>query len=169
MLKPSRLTTVVMALTLLVMSGLAVPALAAEQFFTASLLSGNETPVSLSTAGTGAFGGVVDASEGSMQFQLHYRDLIGGDVVGAHIHFGRAATTGGIMIHFCGTGGKPACPPSPAILTGTVTSADVVAVTAQGVAAGDFAQVVRALRRGDAYVNVHTATYPSGEIRGQVQ
>src|SRR5438477_13116598 len=113
MVKLSRLTVVVTALTFLVLSGQPAPATAAEQFFTGSLLSGNERPLSLSTPGTGAFGGLVDASEGSMQFQLHYRDLVGGDVTGAHIHIGRTATTGGIMIHFCGTGGKPACPPSP--------------------------------------------------------
>jgi CHRD domain-containing protein len=167
--KPSRVTTVVMALTFLVMSGLVVPAMAAEQFFSASLQGGNETPVSISTTGTGVFGAVLDPPEGSLQFQLHYRDLVGGDVVGAHIHLGQRATSGGIVIHFCGTGGKPACPPSPNVITGVVTSADVVAVGAQGVTAGDFSAVVRALRRGDAYVNVHTATFPSGEIRGQVQ
>ena len=169
MLKPSGPTALMTVLTLLVTAGLASPAPAAEQFFTASLLSGNETPLTLSTVGTGAFGAVLDASETSLAFQLHYRDLVGGDVIGAHIHLGRSAITGGIMIHFCGTGGKPACPSSPNVVSGTVTAADVVAVTAQGVVAGDFSQVVRALRRGDAYVNVHTTTYPGGEIRGPVQ
>ena len=167
--KPSRMTLRVTALTLLVLSGLATPALAAEQLFTASLLGGNETPLTLSTNGTGAFAGQLDASETSIAFQLAYTGLEGGTVTGAHIHLGRAAITGGIMIHFCGTGGKPPCSPSPSVLTGTVTAADVVAVTTQGIGAGEFSEVVRALRRGDAYVNVHTTTYPGGEIRGQAQ
>ena len=73
------------------------------------------------------------------------------------------------MIHFCGTGGKPACPASPGFVSGVVTSTDVVAVAAQGIAAGDFAKVIRAMRKGDAYVNVHTGVFPGGEIRGQIE
>ena len=60
-------------------------------------------------------------------------------------------------------------PKSQKIVNGTATSADVVAVATQGVAAGELADVIRAMRRGDAYVNVHTTTYPGGEIRGPVQ
>jgi hypothetical protein len=39
----------------------------------------------------------------------------------------------------------------------------------QGVAAGELADLIRAIRAGAAYVNVHTATYPTGEIRGQIR
>jgi hypothetical protein len=49
-----------------------------------------------------------------------------------------------------------------------VTSADVVAVPAQGIAAGDLAEVIRAIRVGKGYANVHTTTYPGGEVRGQI-
>ena len=38
----------------------------------------------------------------------------------------------------------------------------------QGISAGEFAELVRAIRSGNAYVNVHTTTYPAGEIRGQL-
>jgi len=34
--------------------------------------------------------------------------------------------------------------------------------------AGDFAGFLDALGGGDLYVNVHSATYPDGELRGQV-
>ena len=73
------------------------------------------------------------------------------------------------MIHFCGTGGKPACPPTPGTLAGTVTGADCGAVPAQGIAAGDLTEVIRAIRAGKAYANVHTATFPTGEVRGQLK
>jgi hypothetical protein len=38
----------------------------------------------------------------------------------------------------------------------------------QGLAAGDFAGLVRAIRSGATYVNVHTDARPAGEIRGQL-
>ena len=169
MMKHPTMTVLVTAVTLLAMSGFLSPAMALEEFFTGKLRGGNETPVTLSTAGSGIFDAQLDASETSLTFFLVYSGLEGGTVVGAHIHLGQPGITGGIVIHFCGTGGKPACPASPGTVSGTVTAADVVAVAAQGIGAGEFSEVVRALRKGDAYVNVHTTTYPGGEIRGQVQ
>jgi hypothetical protein len=39
---------------------------------------------------------------------------------------------------------------------------------AQGIAAGEFGELVAALRAGRAYANVHTTKFPPGEIRGQI-
>jgi hypothetical protein len=39
---------------------------------------------------------------------------------------------------------------------------------AQGIAAGEFAEVLKAIRAGVVYVNVHSALFPGGEIRGQL-
>ncbi len=47
-------------------------------------------------------------------------------------------------------------------------AADVIGPGAQGVTAGQFEKVLDAIRAGAAYANVHTTTYPSGEIRGQI-
>jgi hypothetical protein len=157
------------AVAVAAMVGVAGTASATEEYFAAKLRGGNETPLTLGSAGSGIWGGVLDAAETSLQFQLHYSGLEGGAVAAAHIHLGREATTGGIVIHLCGTGGTAPCPPSPGVISGVLTAANVVAVATQGVAAGDFARVVQALRRGDAYVNVHTATFQAGEVRGQVQ
>ena len=54
-------------------------------------------------------------------------------------------------------------------MTGTITAADILAITAQGLAAGDFAGAVRALESGNTYANVHTTNFPAGEIRGQIK
>jgi hypothetical protein len=45
----------------------------------------------------------------------------------------------------------------------------VVGPAGHGIAAGEFAELVRALRAGAAYANVHTTTFPAGEIRGQIE
>jgi hypothetical protein len=60
------------------------------------------------------------------------------------------------------------CPAGPAEISGEWTAADVSPVATQGIAAGEFAEVVRAMRSGLTYANVHTAQSPGGEIRGQV-
>ena len=133
---------------------------------TATLRGYQEVPA-VSTQAVGLFAAFV--SDEAISYTLTYLDLEGGSVNAAHIHFGQHDVNGGIVIHFCGTGGKPACPAPPATITGTATAADVVAVAGQGIAAGDIAEVVRAIRAGKAYVNVHTATYPNGEIRGQIE
>ena len=53
-------------------------------------------------------------------------------------------------------------------VTGTRTAADMFGgATAQGIAPGEFEELVRALRAGVAYANVHTQARAGGEIRGQ--
>ena len=47
-------------------------------------------------------------------------------------------------------------------------AASVVGPTAQGIAPGEFAEVIRAIRAGAAYANMHTTAFPAGEIRDQV-
>jgi hypothetical protein len=76
--------------------------------------------------------------------------------------------SGAVFVFFCGGGGKPACPAGGGTVTGTVTAADVLAVDAQGIRAGNFMDLRRILLSGEGYVNVHTTNFPNGEIRGQL-
>ena len=39
----------------------------------------------------------------------------------------------------------------------------------QGIAAGEFDELVRAIRAGVTYANVHSEKFPGGEIRGQIE
>jgi hypothetical protein len=60
-------------------------------------------------------------------------------------------------------------------VSGTWTSADIVAIAGQNVVAGNFDALVDALESNTAYANIHTTSgttpdtaFPAGEIRGQV-
>jgi Xaa-Pro aminopeptidase len=54
-------------------------------------------------------------------------------------------------------------------VTGTIVAAQVLTATGQGIDAGEFDEVVRAIRAGTTYANVHSTTFAPGEIRGQVR
>jgi len=125
-----------------------------------------ETPT-LNSNGQGHFSAVVNDKTSSIQYKLTYKGLAT-TVNVAHIHLGARGIAGGIAAFLCGGGGKPPCPPTGGTVTGTVVASDVVAIPTQGLPAGDFADLVRAVRAGATYANVHTTQFPAGEIRGQI-
>ena len=131
--------------------------------FTASLNGYLETP-SISTTARGSFRLTIDGS--TMRYRLTFNDLTTPSLF-AHIHFGRPDVAGGVAAFLCGGGSKPACPASGTV-TGTIVPADIVGPTGQGIAAGEFAELVRAMRNGATYVNVHSTMFPTGEIRGNI-
>jgi hypothetical protein len=53
-------------------------------------------------------------------------------------------------------------------VTGTITAANILGIAGQNVKAEDFDALEDALESNTAYVNVHTANFPAGEIRGQI-
>jgi hypothetical protein len=140
-----------------------------ETTFRARLTGFGEVPPKL-VDGNGKFTGTLSADGTSISWTLTWTGLTGPAQV-AHIHFGPPQNTGAPVVFFCGGGGRPACPDGPGhsgSLTGAWTAADVLAVPAQNVTAGDFAGLVKILRAHLGYVNVHTTLFAAGEIRGQV-
>jgi len=133
-------------------------------------------PSTIITNGTGTLTATLN-DDSSITYTLTYKNL-STPVTQAHIHIGATKITGGISIFFCanppivGPPGTPLCPndsTNSGTVTHTVTAADVVGPAAQGVAVGDFADVVRAIASGVTYANVHTTAHPAGEIRGQIR
>jgi CHRD domain len=137
-------------------------------------LNGWEEDPSQVTTGSGSFRATI-ISPTQIDFRLSYEDLEtvapANTVLFAHIHIGSRHESGGVSAFLCGGGGQPACPAGPSgSITGTIAAANIVALPAQGVEAGNFADLIRAMRKGETYANVHTATRaPGGEVRGQIR
>ena len=135
-------------------------------------LTGYQEVPAISTDAGGKFKAKLHTSSQEIRFELSYADLTGA-VQQAHIHLGQRGVNGGISAFLCtnlgnGPAGTQACPPAPAKITGTIRPADVVGPTGQGIDPMEFDELVRAIQAGVAYANVHSATYPNGEIRGQL-
>ena len=158
---------------LLLLLGL-VPAVAQAQEprrFGARLISYDEVPA-LSNTGEGTINLLIDFSDTSFDFELTYSGISGTGATQSHIHIGQKGVNGGVTVFFCtnlnnGPPGTQACPANGSV-TGTITAANVIGPAGQGVGAGEFAEVLKAIRGGVVYANVHSVTFPGGEIRGQL-
>ena len=137
----------------------------------AAFLVGYEEVPAISTRAHGHFRATM--TDEGIAWSLRYRGIEGGAVQQAHIHFGQRAVNGGVSAFLCTASPTPPpgvqpCPADGATLRGTIRAEDVVGPAGQGIAAGEIDELRRAMRAGVTYVNVHSATYPTGEIRGQV-
>ena len=134
----------------------------------AKLIGYNEVP-SNSTIAKGEFRAKINKDNNTIEYTLTYQGIEGGAASAAHIHLGQRHTNGGVSAFLCGGGTKPACPAAAGTVTGTIVAADVGGPAAQEIAAGQIDELIRAIRAGATYVNVHSPFYPGGEIRGQVK
>src|SRR4029450_6516999 len=132
-------------------------------------LNGWEEDPSQVTTGEGSFRAHVDSAT-QISFTLKYQDLEGPAFM-AHIHIGSRHESGMISAWLCGGTTQPACPPgqtTEAVVNGTIQADDITGPAGKGVEPGNFAELIRALRKGETYTNVHTVPRaPGGEIRGQ--
>ena len=134
----------------------------------------HEEVPSVSSTASGFFQAHIDEAAGQIAYQLVYSGLQG-DVRQAHIHFGQRGVNGGVSVFLCQTsfnvdptGLAPICPAEGRV-SGLLSADNVIGPGAQGMAAGEFAELLLALRAGVAYVNVHSTTFPGGELRGQLR
>jgi CHRD domain len=94
--------------------------------------------------GTGSFSGTLTGNK--LTWKLTFGSL-SGPALAAHIHLGKAGKAGNVLVPLCAS---PKCK-SGVHGTATLTAA-----------------MVKSLKAGGTYVNVHTAKNPNGEIRGQI-
>ena len=132
-------------------------------------LSGYEENPDVSTGATGSFEARLSNDGTSLHYTLSYSGIEGGTVSAAHVHFGKRGVNGGVSYFLCGGGGRPPCTTPSGAFEGDVVASDVIGPTAQGIAPGQFDEIVAAMRAGHAYANVHsTPAWPGGEIRAQI-
>ena len=142
-------------------------------------LIGYEEVPAVSTTGNGTFKARISRDGTNIDWELSYDDLQG-DVQQAHIHLGQKGVNGGISVFLCtnlgnGPTGIQGCPPPPARISGTIFAADVspnipatAAARTQGINTGEIGELIKAMRAGATYVNVHSTLWPGGEIRSQI-
>jgi hypothetical protein len=137
------------------------------------VLTGYEEVPALSTPGAGRFSARIANDRSAIAWELSYSGLES-DVQQAHIHFENATNNGPIAVFLCtnlgnGPAGTQLCPAQPATISGVIEAADVGAgAAASGLGAGEFAELLRAIRAGATYVNVHSTVRTGGEIRAQL-
>lgn len=101
-----------------------------------------EVPHAKAPAAKGSF--TADITGGTLKWRLTFSGLTGA-ASAAHIHVGAKGKSGNVLVALCG--------PCRSGQSGTAKVS---------------AMVVRDITKGLAYVNVHTAKNPNGEIRGQL-
>ena len=122
--------------------------------YTAQMTGASETPATDSKAtGTATF----ELSGTHLRYTLSVKGLSGPATM-AHIHVGAAGVSGPPVYSFT----------VKKLASGTLAkgSIDLAKEVGKGVS-GDSLKTL--LANGGAYVNVHTAAHPGGEIRGQIE
>jgi hypothetical protein len=144
MRRPFPLVAVALAAVGLFVAGLALAASGSTSTrLTARLAAGAETPRPKGAShASGIFTATLTGS--SVSWRLTFSRLTG-KALAAHIHLGRPGVSGPVAVPLCGP-----------CVSGAHGTKKVTA------------KVRSALLSGGAYVNVHTARNPGGEIRGQV-
>lgn len=133
-----------------------------------ALTKGAEKPTECAMAGANAGGTAsvtVNAANTEIAVMASFSGL-GSAVMLAHIHYGNDTQAGPVAINLFPSGTSPTNN-----INRTFTSADYTPnATAGGVTTpATFAEFVTGLKSGNAYINVHSANCPGGEIRGQIR
>jgi hypothetical protein len=132
-----------------------------QTIFQATLSGGNEVPA----RGTSAAGAVGVNVEGqTVHYTIETNAIT--SVTGAHIHSGAAGVNGPIRISLY---------PGPGVNFATTATGSINGIliegsfTANQVSGVTFEELLAQMQAGTAYANVHTSTFPGGEIRGQMR
>jgi|SRR5687768_161776 hypothetical protein len=126
----------------------------------ANLSPGEETPALLSGAvGTAEVG--VDITNRELSVTLRVFNIPTATSAG-HIHVGPRGVAGPVVLDF------PNIPGRVGDFTLTFRLSQTALRPNPGIGINTMEDVIQAIAGGNAYVNIHTTTFPAGEIRGQL-
>ena len=127
-----------------------------DEVFEAILSGSNEVPAR-ATAANGRAHVILHGD--TVSYSVEVDDIT--NLTVSHIHTAAAGTNGPVRVNLY-TGGP------------VITTADKMVLAqgsfdSSGVTGISYAQLISDIRAGNAYVNVHSQTFPGGEIRGQLR
>jgi hypothetical protein len=130
-----------------------------EERFRANLSGAFEVPA-VTTTSTGTARFTVDGSE--LDYTLDVQNVTG--AIAAHIHTGAVGANGPPIVFLFAQAAPGVNVTAGSLAAGSVDAADMIAS-----ANVSYDSMLSLIRRGNAYVNVHTVARPAGEIRGQIE
>ena len=144
----------------LLIIGLTTSSFAAEKSFKAMLAGSASVPaVETMAKGDATFTFIKD--DKALTYYVTVSDIE--NVTAAHIHLGKIAENGPPVALI--TNEKKAGKFSGTLAEGTITEKELMG-SLMGKSVKDL---VKEIKAGNAYLNVHTDKYPNGEIRGQLK
>ena len=149
-----------MAAAAVIVMGLASPAQAEIIRFTSTLTGGNETPIVL----TGAFGTAtveLNTDTQTVSWVIDIFNLPSG-INNAHFHVGPPGIAGPTVVNIPFSANQS----NDFRLSGSATAANLSVRGEQGIRSWD--DFMQSLMGEQTYLNIHTAVFGGGEIRGQV-
>ena len=125
-----------------------------------AMLSGGEEVPPVDTAATGVASFTWNGEQ-AIKYDLNVTDM--DKVTAAHIHNAPKGENGDVVVTLF----KADSPTGQ--ISGKLANGSITASNLEGQMQGSpFRDIIRALERGEAYVNVQTEINPNGEIRGQI-
>ena len=137
-------------------------ALEGREVFVADLSGSQEVPAR-PTAASGTAQIIVDGNR--ISYSIEVDDI--NSIIQSHIHIGAPGVNGPVRLFLYPA--PPATLPAPLISTTEKAILVDATVDAGAVTGVSFADLLAAMRSGNAYVNVHTTQFPGGEIRGVIR
>jgi hypothetical protein len=144
-------------------------------------LTGLQEPPSVLSGARGTFQARRDGDV--INYRLTWEGL-SSEIVMAHIHIAQKGVNGGIAVWLCDNSTldppppaapastPPECMGTSGAVEGSFDADDVLQIAGppnQALEAMNLAKVLRAIRDGVGYANVHSVNHPPGEIRGQLE
>jgi hypothetical protein len=144
----------------LLVVGLATSSFAKDKSFKA-ILSGSESIPVVETIAKGDASFTLIKDEKALSYYVTVSDIE--NVTAAHIHLGKKGENGPPVAVI--TNDRKAGKFSGTLAEGTITKKELMGPM-MGKSVEDL---FKQIKKGNAYLNVHTDKYPNGEIRGQIK